>query len=90
MATEFLAQFVVTDAFLADSVLGQVFPEQMRFCPRFLVQLQANGVVVVFLDVLNLDQAKVFGAVHHGQLANVVVVVHFALVNNSGASHIDV
>lgn len=90
VAAKFLAQFIVTNTLLADSVLGKVFLEQMSFCPRLFVQLQANSVVVILLDVLNLDQAKMLGAVHHSQLANIVIIVHSALVNDSGASHIDI
>lgn len=90
MAFEFLAQFVVTNAFLADSVLCQVFLEQMRFRSWLLVKLQADCVVVILLDVLNLNQAKVLGAVHHGKLTDIVVIVHSTFVNNIRTGHINV
>lgn len=63
MTSQLFAQLIMADALLTNSVLCQIFFQKMRLCSRLLIELQTDGIVIILLNILYLDQAEVFGAI---------------------------
>ena len=71
----------MADAFFTNSVLSQIFFQKMCLRAMFFIELKSYGIVIIFLDVLNLYQAKVLCTVHHGKLTDVIVAIHLPPIN---------
>ena len=63
----------MTYALFTNSVLSQFFFQKMCLRAMLFIELKSYGIVIIFLDVLNLYQAKVLCTVHHGKLTDVIV-----------------
>ena len=90
MAAEFSSQFIVADADLPHAVAGKVLFQKTGDRSLAPVELQTDGVIVVLLDILDLDQPEDLCRIHHSQLTDIVVAVHLFPVDRVGSRNVDV
>lgn len=85
MACYFFGELVVTNGSVADPVQCQVLRQQDTPDVFFLEQLEAKCVVIVFRDILYLNQSKCLCTIHHGQLPDVIIAVDHGPCHHSRA-----